>query len=388
MPLRIPYTAPFPPPTIHPPSAHSLAGSIAALASFLSPRPNSSKTLLLTGAGLSVPSGLPDYRGPRGTYTLRRNYRPVFYAEFVARHASRQRYFARSYLGWPAVERVKPNKGYEAVGALGGLGILGGVVTQNVDALHPRAHPDLPTIELHGSLHTMTCLSCGTPFPRADFQTELTRLNPAWAGYMASLPASIPGNPEDAPATTNPDGDAELQPSANPDGDVAPAPGAPAYETFRYPSCPSCLASPPLLEDGSRAEIRVDGDGAWMPGSSGGVLKPGVVMFGEGVDPGVRVAAERAVDEAGRVLVVGSSLATWSAWRLVRRMRDKGGEVGIVCLGGVRGEGEVVGEGIGGVRVVGRAEEVLPEVVEALRRRVDGGEGDGGKGSLRAARQL
>ena len=120
---------------------------------------------------------------------------------------------------------------------------------------------------------------------------------------------------------------------SNPDGDVD-VPNAP-YTTFRYPACPTCVATPPILADGTRASVEVDDDGAWSPASNAGVLKPAVVMFGESIASDIKIAAERAIDEASRILVVGSSLATYSAWRLVKRAKERNLPIGILNLGGV-----------------------------------------------------
>lgn len=158
----------------------------------------------------------------------------------------------------------------------------------------------------------------------------------------------------------------------NPDGDVD-IPNAP-YSTFRYPACPTCLAKPEnvVLRDGSMGRVDVDSDGAWLPSSTVGVLKPAVVMFGESIAASVKRAAEDAIDGASRVLVIGSSLATYSAWRLAKRAKENGMPIGILNIGGVRGEEAFfadVGEGNRGseaVRCSESAEKVLPRVVQAL----------------------
>ena len=158
---------------------------------------------------------------------------------------------------------------------------------------------------------------------------------------------------------------------SNPDGDVD-VPNAP-YTIFRYPACPTCLASPPILADGSRASVVVDDDGAWSPTSNAGVLKPAVVMFGESIASEIRIAAENAIDEASRILVVGSSLATYSAWRLVKRAKERHLPIGILNLGGVRGEEsfytdlEADNEGELGIRCNESADQLLPKVVDHLR---------------------
>lgn len=160
----------------------------------------------------------------------------------------------------------------------------------------------------------------------------------------------------------------------NPDGDVD-VPDA-QYWTFRYPACPNCLDKPPTGENGQETRVDVDADGAWLDSSTAGVLKPAVVMFGESISTKVKAAAEEAIDSASRILVVGSSLATYSAWRLVRRAQDREMAIGILNLGGVRGEAEFfkdVGTGGStrdGVRVDLAADQVLPVLVKQLERQM------------------
>ncbi|KAI9804876.1 MAG: hypothetical protein M1825_001245 [Sarcosagium campestre] len=370
--MRIPYTGPLPAPRVRPRNANTPTGAIAALASFLSAETASSQTetpsrstVILSGAGISVASGLADYRGTNGTYTQNKTYRPIYFHEFVQSHEARKRYWARSFLGWTSLNRARPNAGHWAVRDLGEMGLIRSVVTQNVDSFHPLAHPQLPTLELHGYLRSLVCLSCHTPLERSAFQISLSALNPAWASFLASALAS------GALDTENPDERRAKGMKTNPDGDVD-LPDAP-YSTFRYPACPKCLARPPRAADGTQTRVDVDADGAWLGSSTAGVLKPAVVMFGESIAADVKDAAEQAIDGAARVLVVGSSLATYSAWRLVRRARERGMPVAILNLGGVRGEDEffrhldngVAGEE--GVRVEMPADTLLPALVDRLR---------------------
>jgi NAD-dependent SIR2 family protein deacetylase len=227
----------------------------------------------------------------------------------------------------------------------------------DVDSFHPHAHPTLRTIELHGYLRSLVCLSCRNEYPRASFQTDLAKLNPAWAAFLADMIAS------GALDTENPAERRKRGLKSNPDGDVD-IPDAP-YSTFRYPACPVCL------KDSAR-KVAVDADGAWAPGSKDGVLKPAVIMFGESIPGPSKVAAEEAVDAAGRILVVGSSLATYSAWRLVKRARDSGMPIGVLNLGGVRGEETFFGHveetntGREAVRCSENADKILPQVVKIL----------------------
>lgn len=141
--------------------------------------------------------------------------------------------------------------------------------------------------------------------------------------------------------------------------------------TFTSPACPTCLADPPLLANGSRLKVETDSDGAWLTSSTAGVLKPAVVMFGESIAASVKTAAEEAIDTASRILVIGSSLATYSAWRLVKRALERGMPIGILNLGGVRGEEAFFNlradnNGSLGVRCSDNAESILPSVVRKL----------------------
>lgn len=364
--MRIPYTAPLPPATIIPSSASTTEGALAALHAFLTsnnPRRNGNgRTVLLTGAGISVASGLADYRGSNGTYTLNKTYRPIYYHEFCANHEARKRYWARSFLGWTNLNRSKPNPAHHAVAALSDLGLLSSVVTQNVDSFHPKAHPDLPTLELHGYLRSTVCTSCRTEYDRAQFQSDLASLNPAWADFLAQMIES------GALSTENPVERRMKGLKTNPDGDVD-VPGV-EYSTFRYPACPVCLNKPP-----EGTTVDVDSDGAWTPKSksTAGILKPAVIMFGESIPGPVKTAVENAIDEASRVLVLGSSLATYSAWRLVKRAKEQGMPIGVANMGGVRGEEQFftdlsnANDGREGVRCAETLETFLPSLVERVR---------------------
>jgi NAD-dependent deacetylase sirtuin 4 len=163
--LRVPYTDPLPLPTIIPASANTTSGAIAALCEFLAPSVSKStvplsslssklttsakgvrlngKTLLLTGAGISVASGLADYRGKNGTYTLNKTYKPIYFNEFCDSHEARKRYWARSFLGWTNLERARPNKAHDACGELGNMGVVAGVITQSTH--NPTRHVEPKT---------------------------------------------------------------------------------------------------------------------------------------------------------------------------------------------------------------------------------------------------
>ncbi len=372
--MRIPYTGPLPPPIIFPRSASNVAGAASALAQFLSARPSPrlhgldhgrfDQTVLLTGAGISVASGLADYRGENGTYTQNKTYRPIYFNEFVESHEARKRYWARSFLGWTSLHKAKPNAAHFAIGDLAQRGFISSVITQNVDSFHSKAHSDTPTVELHGYLRALVCINCHQLMPRDEFQQALSKLNPAWAAFLeellrtGALDTENPAERRKKGYRTNPDGDADV-------------PGAP-YTTFRYPACPTCLTTAPKLCDGGRGHVEVDQDGAWSRKSNAGILKPNVIMFGESIPSEIKIAAEEAIDEAGRILIVGSSLATYSAWRLVKRAHDRGMPMSILNLGGVRKEEAFFADidpsagGETAVRASQAAEAVLPAVLDYL----------------------
>ena len=366
--MRIPYTGPLPPPIIVPKTANNPAGAIEAIHKFVNA--DGRKTVVLTGAGISVASGLADYRGTSGTYTLNKTYRPIYYSEFLANHEARKRYWARSFLGWTNLNKAKPNSTHHAIRDLGELGVVSSVITQNVDSFHSQAHPNLKTTELHGYLRSLVCVHCHTEMPRDVFQKSLSELNPAWAAFLAEMIES------GALTTEDPHERRKRGLKSNPDGDVD-VPGAP-YTTFRYPPCPTCLQKPPVLPNGTTARVEVDANGAWSNVSNAGVLKPAVIMFGESIRPEVKIAAEDAVDEAGRILVIGSSLATYSAWRLIKRAHERSMTVGVLNEGGIRGEEGFFktlsehNQGELGVRCSQKSEVILPGLVNKIRGREAG----------------
>ena len=238
----------------------------------------SGNVVVLSGAGLSTESGIPDYRGPTG---LARRATPMTYQAFTGSAAARRRYWARSHLGWRHIAHAAPNRGHHAVAELGRRGLLAGIITQNVDGLHQAAGAGEVT-ELHGSLHRVICLSCGQRTARTDLDRRLTAANPGWD----------PGST----ALINPDGDAVLADDAT--------------ESFQVADCALCQ----------------------------GVLKPDVVFFGENV-PRPRVEACYAmVERATSLVVLGSSLTVMSGLRYVRHAAKLQVPVVIVNQGPTRGD--------------------------------------------------
>ncbi|UJW31272.1 NAD-dependent protein deacetylase [Saccharothrix sp. AJ9571] len=234
--------------------------------------------LVLSGAGLSTESGIPDYRGDGGSL---RRHTPMTYDEFTGSPAGRRRYWARSHLGWRTIARAQPNDGHRAVALLQARGHVSGVITQNVDGLHQAAGAQ-DVVELHGSLDRVICLDCRRTSPREELDRRLRAANPDFGGEATRI---------------NPDGDVELA-----DEDV---------RGFELVACADCES---------------------------GVLKPDVVFFGENV-PKPRVEhCYRLVDEAGALVVLGSSLTVMSGLRFVRHAAKAGKPVLIVNLGRTRGD--------------------------------------------------
>lgn len=238
------------------------------------------RTVVLTGAGCSTESGIPDYRGPTGAMRARQ---PMTYQEFVRSAEGRQRYWARSAVGWLKFAAAQPNVGHQALAKLEASGAIHGIITQNVDALHSRAGSN-KVIELHGSLHRVRCLHCGVLLDRESVQKQIARQN---HGFL----------PDDAADLHYaPDGDVELS--------------AEAVSAFTPPSCTQC----------------------------GGALKPDVIFFGENVPPHTTQHAWDLLGSAETLLVVGSSLAVFSGYRFVKAAHERGIPVAIVNQGVTRGD--------------------------------------------------
>jgi NAD-dependent SIR2 family protein deacetylase len=236
------------------------------------------RLFVLTGAGCSTGSGIPDYRDAEGKW---KRVQPVTYQAFMGDEKTRRRYWARSLIGWRRVAQAQPNDAHRALARLEAIGKSELLLTQNVDRLHQAAGMSR-VIDLHGRLDLVRCMGCERRTSRDELQEELGRLNAGWL---------------DLDAADAPDGDADLE-SAD-------------FSSFLAPSCRRC----------------------------GGVLKPDVVFFGETV-PRDRVdAAARYLDQADAVLVVGSSLMVYSGFRFVQRAASAGKPVAAVNLGRTRADG-------------------------------------------------
>jgi NAD-dependent SIR2 family protein deacetylase len=235
------------------------------------------RLFILTGAGCSTPSGIPDYRDAEGQW---KRAQPVTYQAFMGEETTRRRYWARSLIGWRLVRQAHPNDAHRALAGLEARGKTELLLTQNVDRLHQAAGSS-QVIDLHGRIDRVRCMDCEQRSPRVELQEELSRLNPDWL---------------DLDATEAPDGDADLE-------------GA-DFSSFAVPSCRRC----------------------------GGTLKPDVVFFGENV-PRDRVdAAFRHLDKADAVMIVGSSLMVYSGFRFAQKAADLGKPVAAINLGRTRAD--------------------------------------------------
>jgi len=247
-----------------------------ALADWLRAHP---RVFVLTGAGCSTASGIPDYRDRDGAWKRRP---PVTYQAFVQDPATRARYWARSLAGWPMVARARPNAAHRALAELEARGRVAKLVTQNVDGLHQRAGSH-DVLDLHGRIDAVRCLACDVRVSREDVQAQLAARNPEWTHAVEA-------------AAIAPDGDADLD--------------AIDTTTFLAPHCVAC----------------------------GGLLKPDVVFFGENV-PRARVdAAQAALQASDAMLVAGSSLMVYSGYRFALRAREAGLPLAILTLGTTRAD--------------------------------------------------
>jgi NAD-dependent SIR2 family protein deacetylase len=232
---------------------------------------------VLTGAGCSTGSGIPDYRDADGEW---KRGRPILFQDFVAHQHSRKRYWARGLIGWRRMRAAQPNDAHRALTALESQGRVVQLVTQNVDGLH-QAAGSRKVIDLHGRADAVRCLTCERRVPREQVQAELVERNPAFAALDA---------------IEAPDGDAALE--------------GVDFAAFDVPACDAC----------------------------GGLLKPDVVFFGERVPPERVQRAFAAIDEADAMLVIGSSLMVYSGYRFARAMADIGKPIAAVNLGTTRAD--------------------------------------------------
>lgn len=250
------------------------SASTTALADFVRRHP---RLMVLTGAGVSTGSGIPDYRDHEGAWKRRP---PVSHQDFLADPQVRRRYWARSLLGWPQMAQAAPNPAHLALAQLEAAGHVTQLVTQNVDGLHARAG-SRSLLELHGSIHTVGCMDCGTRSPRSLLQARMAQTNPAFATRTGAIA---------------PDGDADLE--------------AADFAEFALPACAAC----------------------------GGLIKPDVVFFGDSVPRTRLESAWEALAQSDALLVVGSSLMVYSGYRFCLKAIEMGKPIAAINLGRTRAD--------------------------------------------------
>lgn len=243
------------------------------------------KIVVLTGAGCSTDSGIPDYRSPGGSYS--KGHKPMQHMDYVTSVENRKRYWARSIFGWQLMDSAAPCSTHRAITDLQNRGLVRSIVTQNVDSLHSKAG-SRNVLELHGNLQAVSCLSCGFEQSRTHFQRRVQEANTQW--LQTNLLSMR------HPDRIRSDGDVELGPVN--------------YSDFDVPACPAC----------------------------GGVLMPTLVFFGGSVKPEVRQQALETVESAAALLVLGSSVQVFSAFRLCRAASQKQVPIVIVNDGVTRAD--------------------------------------------------
>ena len=257
--------------------------------------------LVVTGAGISTESMLPDYRSPKGAYSL--GHKPITYQQYTQSLALRQRYWVRSWRGFSRFLRSSPNSAHYALTALEQNDMIFAITTQNVDRLHQRAGSQ-QVLELHGNLYDVVCLSCRSMMKRKEFQDEMAAVNPT----LAALP-------EDTDETVRPDGDVNVA----------------GYDpsTLQIPGCPKC----------------------------GGLMKPNVVFFGESIPSRVVEKSFELVEKAKGVICLGTSLQVFSSFRLIRHAASKNIPVCLINIGETRADNLM------SIKIADRCGELLPLVL-------------------------
>mmetsp|Transcript_11714 Transcript_11714/g.35696 ORF Transcript_11714/g.35696 Transcript_11714/m.35696 type:complete len:347 (+) Transcript_11714:131-1171(+) len=269
------------------------------------------RVVILSGAGLSTASGIPDYRSPLGAYS--KGHKPMTHQEFLGSEKKRQRYWARSIAGYSKFANTKPNRGHYALSELEKRGFVEAIITQNVDGLHGKAGSS-NVIELHGRGHVVKCLSCGVEGPRMPYKDELQALNRAWIQQVqGQIDTSV----------QRPDGDAFIRAKQD------------IYSEFVVPACRACGT---------------------------GIVKPDVVFFGDNVPRERADAARDLVKGANGLLVLGSSLQVYSAYRLILAAAQTFVPIAIINIGQTRADTS----GIESLRFHERCEELLEATLSRL----------------------
>ncbi|CAG2163692.1 unnamed protein product [Oppiella nova] len=244
-----------------------------------------SQVLVLSGAGISTESGIPDYRSEGVGLYDRKGHKPIQYQDFLRSDGIRRRYWARNYCGWNRFSSFEPNSGHKCLAEWERQKKVSAIVTQNVDRLHQRAGSEL-VIELHGSAYTVACLSCKYRVSRYLFQQTLTQLN------------------EDIITSHEMDRNQQLRPDGDIDIDSE------FVSLFRYPSCPRCEA----------------------------LLKPDITFFGDNVSKAIVNSVYEMLSQSDALLVIGSSLQVYSGYRFALTAKELNKAIAIVNIGPTRAD--------------------------------------------------
>ncbi|XP_014607200.1 PREDICTED: NAD-dependent protein deacylase Sirt4 [Polistes canadensis] len=256
---------------------------------------NNNNICVLTGAGVSTESGIPDYRSAGVGIYAKSSRRPVLYKDFCSNEFIRKRYWARNYVGWPRFSTFQPNDTHKTLKNLEEIGKVSCVVTQNVDNLHTKAG-NRNVIELHGTAFRVMCLNCDHKIERANFQNILKELNPLLNSHIEMI---------------RPDGDVDLTQEET--------------EGFIVPPCENC----------------------------GGILKPDIVFFGDNVPRYVVENVKNIVEQSSSLLILGTSLSTFSGYRIVLQALDAKKSIMLVNIGKTRADNDVH------IKIEGRCGDVL-----------------------------
>lgn len=253
---------------------------------------------ILTGAGISTESGIPDYRSAEVGLYARSNHKPILYKEFCNNEAIRRRYWARNYIGWPRFSSLKPNITHEILKDLEYVGKVECIVTQNVDNLHSKAGSK-KVIELHGTAFRIMCFNCDQKIYRHELQEVFQKLNPSMVATTQMI---------------RPDGDVELSQAQ--------------VENFNVPACNNC----------------------------GGILKPDITFFGENISRNIVEKVKNNIENSDALLILGTSLATFSSYRIVLQAVEANKPIAIVNIGKTRADEFI------NLKLEGRCGDILSKV--------------------------
>ncbi|XP_026314244.1 NAD-dependent protein deacylase Sirt4 [Hyposmocoma kahamanoa] len=260
------------------------------------------KLLILTGAGISTESGIPDYRSEEVGLYARSNHKPVQYQEFVKYPKVRQRYWARNFIGWPRFSAVKPNSTHHSIRTLEKAGKVTAVVTQNVDRLHHKAGSE-NIIELHGTGYIVKCLKCPYEIDRAQLQDVMMRNNPSMENSITMI---------------RPDGDVELSKEQ--------------VDNFKTPLCPKCE----------------------------GPLKPDIVFFGDNVPKNRVEQVKKEVSRSDSVFILGSTLTVYSSYRIILQAKEEQKSIAVLNIGPTRADDIV------DLKISTKCGDILPELCNSI----------------------